>query len=87
MSGFYAVGHIPISDKSSFYGVLGFTSGKITASIPPVYVTGSDSSLSYGFGGDFKIKDNMSANVEYMSYINETSYDVTAINFGISFGF
>ena len=75
--GVYGVAHASSNSDVSFYGVFGFTKGKLTASIPGFSISDSDSGLSYGFGVDFN-----SFNIEYMLYLDEDFYDISAISFG-----
>jgi len=75
--GVYGVFHISSNSDTSFYGVLGFTKGELTASVPGFSITEDDSGLSYGFGVDIK-----SFNIEYMLYLDEDFYEVSAISFG-----
>jgi len=49
----------------------------LTASVPGFSITEDDSGLSYGFGVDIK-----SFNIEYMLYLDEDFYEVSAISFG-----
>ena len=75
--GVYGVFHASSNSDTSFYGVLGFTKGEVTASAGGISVSEDDSGLSYGFGVDFN-----SFNIEYMLYLDEDFYEVSAISFG-----
>ena len=75
--GLYGVFHTSSNSNTSFYGVLGFTKGEATASVPGFSVTEDDSGLSYGFGVDIN-----SFNIEYMLYLDEDGYDLSAISLG-----
>ena len=78
--GVYGVFHVSSNSDTSLYGVLGFTKGEVTASVPGFSFSQDDSGLSYGFGVDIN-----SFNIEYMLYLDETDYDVSAISFGFKF--
>ena len=75
--GIYGVFHASSNSDTSFYGVLGFTKGELTFSVPGFSISEDDSGLSYGFGVDIN-----SFNIEYMLYMDETDFDVSAISFG-----
>ena len=75
--GFYGVFHTSGSDDTNVYGVLGFTKGELEATVLGETFEGDDSGLSYGIGANFR-----GFNIEYMSYLDEDDYDVTAISLG-----
>ncbi len=77
--GIYGVFHANSNSDTSVYGVLGFTQGELEGSAMGISVSEDDSGLSYGFGVNIK-----SFNIEYMSYIDEDDYDVTAISLGFA---
>ena len=77
--GFYGVFHTNSNSDTSVYGVLGFTQGELEGSAMGITVSEDDSGLSYGFGINIK-----SFTIEYMSYIDEDDYDVTAISLGFA---
>jgi outer membrane immunogenic protein len=75
--GIYGVFHTSGSDDTNVYGVLGFTKGELEATALGATFEGDDSGLSYGIGANFR-----GFNIEYMSYLDEDDYDVTAISLG-----
>lgn len=88
--GIYGTGHIDMTASSSLYGVLGISSVEATASVPAFCAakcTESISSISFGIGADFGIKDNLNLNIEYMRYIEKTDFDLDIIGAGLSFSF
>ena len=88
--GLYGTGHINLTDSISCYGVLGASSVKATASIPSIpALTASDdeSSISYGVGADFGIGKNFGLNIEYMRYLEKSSYDFDMIGLGATYSF
>jgi opacity protein-like surface antigen len=88
--GLYGTGHINLTDSISFYGVLGASSVKATASIPSIpALTASDdeSSVSYGVGADVGISKNIALNIEYMRYLEKSNYDFDMIGLGATFSF
>jgi len=75
--GIYGLFHTSGSDDTNVYGVLGFTKGELEATALGVTFEGDDSGLSYGIGANYR-----GFNIEYMSYLDEDDYDVTAISLG-----
>lgn len=89
--GVYGKGYLPVNDVFGVYGVFGFTDAKLeaTASNGSVSetVSQSDSGFSYGIGFDVFVKDSLSVNGEYMSYLDESGYTADALSFGGSLHF
>ncbi|ADU65779.1 hypothetical protein Selin_1044 [Desulfurispirillum indicum S5] len=94
--GAYVIGHVPLENVGSIYGVLGFT--KLETSVRyqeydnswgyySESASESDSGLSYGFGFDWKVRSDVALNIEYMLYVNESDYSMSALNMGIKFYF
>jgi len=75
--GIYGVFQTSGSNDTNVYGVLGFTKGELEASFLGETIEGDDSGLSYGIGANFH-----GFNIEYMSYLDEDDFDVTAISLG-----
>ena len=88
--GLYGTGHINLTESISFYGVLGASSVEATASVPSlpgIEVSDDESSVSYGVGADFGIGKNIALNIEYMRYLDKSSYDLDMIGLGASYNF
>ena len=88
--GLYGKGHINLTESISFYGVLGASSVKATASIPSIpalEASDDESSISYGVGADFGVSKDIALNVEYMRYLDKSSYDFSMIGLGAVFSF
>ena len=85
--GMYGLGHFTFFKNSSIYGVLGFTRVKGEASAPGVSAGGSEGDISYGVGLDIGITRSIALNVEYMSYVTTSSYDINAAAVGLVIGF
>ncbi len=83
--GVYGVGHLPISETVSAYALAGFTSGEATASNAAGSVSGDDSGFSYGIGGELSFTPRVSATLEYMSYLDKSDYQISAISAGLNF--
>ena len=75
--GIYGVLHSDTEAKVTFYGLVGVTQVELEASAFGESFEEDDTGLSYGLGvniGHF--------NLEYMSYLDEDDYSVTAISVG-----
>ena len=83
--GFYAVGHLPLGEAASIYGLFGFTDAKATASANGFSDSDTNSGLSYGFGAEFYPSEQIGLNIEYTQYLDESGYDLSAISAGVKF--
>jgi hypothetical protein len=75
--GLYGLHHIGWGSNASLYGLLGFTNGKIKASVPGNSVDSRETNLSYGIGLNIA-----SFTFEYVQYFHDSDFDVTAISIG-----
>ena len=77
---------LPLSPTANVYGLVGFTEASIKAKAVgyPVTVSDSDSGLSYGLGIEFSLAEDIYAGGEYIMYIDESEYDYSGINIGIT---
>lgn len=82
--GFFVRGDIPISRYAGFYGLVGFSTLKMSVANRS---SDTDSSVSFGFGGDFKVSGNTSLNIDWIRYIGETEYDHSALSLGARWSF
>ena len=80
----FVKGGLPLSEAANLYGLLGFTKGKLEASVLGTTFSEDDSGLSYGFGAEVAVGSNMYISGEYIMYISELDYDYTGFNIGIS---
>ncbi|MCS2608687.1 porin family protein [Halomonas dongshanensis] len=87
IAGVYGVGHLPLGQSASLFAVLGYTSAEATLSGYGTSETSDDSGISYGGGIQALFTPNVSASVEYMSYLNKSEYDVKAISVGANYHF
>jgi len=89
--GVYGVGHVNLNESSSIYGLLGLSRVEGTISLPDFPSAGSESDdetgLSFGVGADIGIGNNVALNIEYVQYLNKSDFDVSALAFGVKFGF
>lgn len=85
------LGHLPVASNFDLYGALGVTSGEVnvTASVAGTSATetNSDSGLSYGIGANIRLFDAAALNIEYMHYLSESDYDISALSAGLTFTF
>ena len=90
--GIYGVGSHDINENSSIYALIGITNGEATFSakssiLGNASISESETDLSYGVGANIGITNTAGINLEYISYISKTNFDVTAVNFGFVFKF
>jgi outer membrane autotransporter protein len=85
--GVYAVGHLPVSDVFSFYGLLGFSYAEATLSVPGASVSGDDDGFSYGAGVEVNFTPAISGQLEYVSYLDKSDYELNAASLGLSYNF
>ena len=86
--GAYAVGHLPITHAASIYALAGFTKGEATAKYGDLSTSGDDSGFSYGVGGEVNFfSRQFSGTLEYMSYLDKSDYEVSAISAGVNYRF
>lgn len=81
--GFFVRGDIPISRYANLYGLVGYSTLKTG------FEDGSDtdSSISFGVGGDFAVANNTSLSVDWIRYIGETDYNYSALSLGARWDF
>ena len=75
--GLYGLYHIGWGSNASFYGLLGVTNGEVKISPDLGLSTDRETSLSYGIGLNIA-----RLNFEYVHYIHDNDFDVTAISIG-----
>lgn len=66
---------------------LGYAKTKIAVSVPGYRITGSDGDMAYGLGASYKLTENFSANVDYMSYYNKDGVKGAGFTVGLGFKF
>lgn len=80
-------GILPLSSVASLYGLLGFTSGKVTASAFGNSFSASDSDISYGIGGEFNVSRTAAVNLEWARLWSGDGYKVEGLSLGVNFRF
>ena len=78
---------LPLAQTGKIYGLFGFTRGELEGSALGYSYSEDDSGLSYGFGIDIKVNQDMYLGGEYIMYIDESGYDYSGINLGITSSF
>lgn len=88
--GIYGTGHYDLTESSSIYGVLGVSRVKGTTSVPAfpaALATEEENSVSYGIGADIGVGRNIALNIEYIRYLDKSSFDLDALGIGAVFSF
>ena len=85
--GAYLLGRLPVSDSFSIYGVIGFTSIEVTASVSGFSVSDDGSDTSFGAGMEFGFSDDVSMSLEYMSYYDKEGVSIDAVGLGVNVEF
>lgn len=85
--GVYATGYLPVNDVFSFYGLLGFTYAEATASNRFASASDDDDGFSYGAGVQLNFTPQISGQLEYVSYLSKSDYDLSAGSVGITYHF
>lgn len=83
MFGVYVRGGIPLSNSVFPYAIIGYTSGKVTASAAGYgSATESESDMSFGLGVDIPVSKYMHLNAEYMNYFDKDGAEIGGIAIG-----
>jgi len=85
--GAYALATLPIGEKLSIYGLLGYTKAEMSAEYAGFEISEDESDMSYGLGAEFKVNDKASFTAEYTNLLDGSTYEVTSINVGMKFNF
>lgn len=87
LMGVYAVGHLPVNNALSFYGLLGLSYAEATVSNRFVSASDDDDGFSYGAGVQVNFTPQLSGQLEYVSYLSKSDYDLNAASLGLSYNF
>ena len=90
--GLYGVGHFDIGSKASIYGLIGvsYVQGNTFLETPTSRgypESQKDNGISIGVGADIGIWNNIGLNLEYVSYINNSDFDISALGIGVVIGY
>lgn len=82
----FVKGDLNINPNFNFYGLLGFTKGKLKATVQGYNqtITENDSGFSYGAGIEGISNGGLIFSAEYIMYLSEDSYDYSGLNLGIA---
>lgn len=85
----YGKGALPVNDELSFYGVLGYSYGKVEVSAPGA--GSSDGGVSYGFGGEYRFTRDTRMSLEWIRLIEGSldgnDYEIDGIGVSLVWGF
>lgn len=84
--GVYFKGIIPGATVSP-YGLVGYTNGEITASVPGFSISDDEGDFSYGIGLDFAVSKTFGVNVEFAKLFTGDGYKVDGLSVGATFRF
>ncbi|WP_417566640.1 porin family protein [Marinobacter sp.] len=85
--GGYATFNLVNESPITPYAVLGFTRVEIQADSPFGTVTEDESDVSYGIGMNMEFAPNLSGNLEYMRYYEDSDAEIDGLGVGIQFNF
>lgn len=82
--GVYLRGGVPIGESFYPYAVIGYTKGKLKASVYGESFSDSESDASFGVGADFSFTDTLKLNLEYMNYIDKDGGELSGFALGLA---
>ncbi|SHI02095.1 porin family protein [Ferrimonas marina] len=85
--GLYLTGTWPLTDWVKLYGLLGATNLDLEANDQPSQRSDSATDLSYGVGFSLYATEQLSLNLEVISWVEKGRFDVSALNFGVRYDF
>ncbi|MDX1560470.1 MAG: porin family protein [Marinobacter sp.] len=85
--GGYATFNLANQSPITPYAILGFTRVEIEASSFLGKATEDESDVSYGIGMNMEFAPNLSGNLEYMRYYEDSDVEIDGLGVGIQFNF
>ncbi|PFG11088.1 MULTISPECIES: porin family protein [unclassified Marinobacter] len=85
--GAYLRGGFPITKQIYPYAVFGVTRGQVTYSAQGFSESKSETDTSFGVGVDFTLIDQVTLNVEYMSWFDKDGTEIDGFSVGASTAF
>ena len=90
--GAYGVVHYDFNSKASIYGLVGVSQAEGNTFLQtPTSRSGStrqkDSGISFGVGADFAVWKDIGINLEYVSYVSNADFEVSAFGIGLIIGY
>ena len=80
--GAYGAAHLNLGERFSFYGIAGLTLAALEIGTPVASDSDSKLGLSYGIGADIDVGITI-LNIEYISYLDDESFDFDALGIGL----
>ena len=92
IAGIYGVGHYNFNSKASIYGLVGVSYAEGNTFIQtPTSRSGAtnqkSNGASFGIGADVRVWKNVGLNLEYVSYVSNSDFDVRALGIGVVIGY
>ena len=87
-AGAYGIGYYDFNESISAYGLLGVT--YLEASVRnDIGLSDSDweNGLSVGVGADYDVGENVTLNIEYITYVIDSDYDLKVFGLGVTCGY
>ena len=84
--GVYLKPSAKLNENLEVFGRFGYTKAKYSISVAQVGVSGSESSVSYGFGASYQIAKDINLSADYMSYVSDEA-DTDGITLAFKFHF
>lgn len=88
LAGLYLLGHLPVGEQFSVYALAGYSWGEITEKRGfRNETTSRDDGFSWGLGAEAYITERLGVQLEYVRYLDKSSYDVSAPSLGVKYRF
>lgn len=85
MYGAYIRGGIAVTESFYPYAIVGYTHGKVTASVSGFgSESESESDVSFGVGADVNVTESIIVNIEYMNYLDKDGAEIDGFSIGIA---
>jgi len=85
--GFFIKPKTTVAPGFDVFARLGYVDTKLTASMPSFRLSTSGGDLAYGVGASYKINEQLSANVDYLSYYSKNGVTGQGMTFGLGIRF
>ena len=82
--GVYLKPSAKLNENLEIFGRIGYTKANYNISVAQVGISGSESSVSYGFGASYQLTKDISLSTDYMSYVSDEA-DTDGITFALKY--
>jgi len=82
--GVYLKPSAKVNENLEIFGRIGYTKANYNISVAQVGISGSESSVSYGFGASYLLAKDISLSTDYMSYVSDEG-DTDGITFALNY--